>query len=236
MPRPKGGDPDLPEELARLPHGRHGLPAEFVERNQRQRLIASFLTLLAEQSYAEATIGAITSGAAVSSRTFYKYFETVEDCYLAAFEDVVGRLEPLIVDAYSSQTEWPASIRAAVAVLLQQFTDSPQWARLLSAEPFVAGPAIALRHRELLERIAPYLREGRSQSELGKLLPETTERGLLGSANSLIGRLTFSSPGVDSDFNRLLPDLTQFLLTPYIGAAKAHKLAMSGSEDHTKKT
>ena len=215
-------DPELPDELARLPHGRHGLPAEFVEHNQRERLIASFTALVGESGYGEATIEAVTAGASVSSRAFYKYFETIEDCFAAAFEHAVERLEPPLAEAYRAESDWPAAIRAALRALLAEFTDDPDLARLLTAEPFVAGPQIARRHERLVERLVPYLRRGRQTHQDGDRLPEATERGLLGSANSLIARQALAGA---TDFTALLPDLVQFLLTPYLGPPEARRLA-----------
>jgi AcrR family transcriptional regulator len=218
------GDPDLPDELARLPHGRHGLPAEFVEHNQRERLIASFISLVGESGYGGATIEAVTAGAGVSSRAFYKYFDTIEECYIGAVERAVVRLEPVVAEAYRSQDEWPAAVRGAVQALLTEFTEHPDVARLLTAEPFVAGPGIARHHERLVERLVPYLRSGRDLRDGAELLPETTERGLLGSVNSLIARHALA--GSDADYTRLLPDLLQFLFTPYLGPAEARRLAV----------
>jgi AcrR family transcriptional regulator len=222
---PEGGNPDLPDELARLPHGRHGLPAEFVARNQRERLIASFTALLGEGGYGEATIDAIKDGAGVSSRTFYKYFETIEDCYLAAFDRALERLQPAVREAYLSETEWPSGIRAALDSLLSQFSELPDLARLLCAEPFVAGPKIAERHKAVIEQLVPFLRRGRELRKGSDQLPETTEKGLLGGVSSMIGRQAFAA--TDGDFTGLLPGLLQFLLTPYLGPADARGLAVA---------
>jgi AcrR family transcriptional regulator len=216
-------DPHLPDELARLPHGRHGLPAEFVEHNQRERLIASFTAIVGESGYGEATIGAVTAGAGVSSRTFNKYFETIEDCYIAAFEKAIETLRPRVVEAFGAEDEWAAAIRAALQSVLTQFSENPDLARLLTAEPFVAGPQIAVRHRAIVDQMVPHLRRGRLLRTDSDPLPETTERGLLGAAISLVGRQAFSTD--DEDFAKLLHDILQFLLTPYLGPAEARRLA-----------
>lgn len=213
----------MPDELARLPHGRHGLPPEFVERNQRERLIASFTALVGEFGYGGATIEAVTAGAGVSSRAFYKYFETVEECFIGAFERAVERLEPILSEAYDSEEEWPQAVRAALLALLEEFSAHHDVARLLTAEPFVAGPDVARHHEDLVERLVPYLRRGRNLRESADSLPPTMERGLLGSGNSLIARQALSR--TDTDYSRLLPDLLQFLLTPYLGPAEARELA-----------
>ncbi len=218
------GNPHHPDELAQLPHGRHGLPAEFVEHNQSERLIASFTALVGEVGYGGATITAIHEGAGVASRTFYKYFETVEDVCLAAFDKAVEDLRPLVVEAYLGESEWPQQVRAALAVLLADFAAYPAVARLLTVEPFVAGPEIARRHRAVIEEMSPFLREGRRQREGGDLLPDTAERGTLGALNSMVARQVTKSRG--KGLEDLLPDLTQFVLTPYLGAAEARRVAV----------
>jgi AcrR family transcriptional regulator len=174
-----------PDELAQLPHGRHGLPPEFVDHNQRERLIASFIGLAGEVGFSGATITAITEGASVSSRTFYKFFETVEDCCVAALEKAVADVRPLVREAYLSEREWTPRVKAVLAVVLADFAEFPQAARLLTVEPFVAGPRVAAMHKDALEEMAPYLREGRALSAPAEGLPDSTERGLLGAVNSM---------------------------------------------------
>jgi AcrR family transcriptional regulator len=219
-------NPDHPDELARLPAGRHGLPPEFVAHNQRERLIAAFIDLLDEVGYDRVTITAVTEGAGVSSRTFYEHFETVEDCYAAAFDSVLRRLGAVLEEAFDSEQEWPLRVRAALAAWLDYLAADPALARLLTAEPFVAGPAIAGRDKDALERAVPYLRAGRDlRGEAGELLPPTTEKGLLGAVNGSIARRVKAGRG--EELRDLLPDLLQFALTPYLGAAEARRVATS---------
>lgn len=219
------GNPHHPDELAQLPHGRHGLPPEFVERNQRERLIASFTHLVGEAGYGGATITGVTEGAGVSSRTFYKYFETIEDVCLAAFEKGVADLRPLLEAAYLEEDAWPLRIRSALSALLTDFAEYPELARLLTVEPFVAGPELAPRHKALIEEMVPFLREGRDLRDGEDPLPDTTERGILGAVNSMIGRQVMAARG--DRLQSLLPDLTQFALTPYLGAVEAQRIARS---------
>jgi AcrR family transcriptional regulator len=216
-------NPHHPDELAQLPHGRHGLPQEFVEHNQRERLIASFTHLVGEVGYSGATITAVTEGAGVASRTFYKYFETIDDVCIAAFAKATEDMRPLLGEAYEQETEWPQRIRSALAAMLADFAEFPDVARLVTVEPFVAGPEIARRHKAALEELVPFLREGRALREVDEPLPDTAERGILGAVNSIIGRQVLAGRG--GGLSDLLPDLTQFVLTPYLGTTEAHRIA-----------
>jgi AcrR family transcriptional regulator len=226
MPSDSPGDsPEYPDELARLPHGRHGLPPEFVAHNQRQRLIYSLILTVAEHGYNATTITRIVEGASVSSRTFYKYFKTVDECYAAALDMTIDHLAVLITDAFNSEEEWPAGIRSSIAATLDFFAAEPALARLCVVEPFVAGPPLAGRYERAIDAMVPYLRRGRELRNGGDSFPETTERGLLGSMNALIARKV--SAGQTEDLPQLLPDLAQFALTPYLGAVEARRIATS---------
>jgi AcrR family transcriptional regulator len=225
LKKPTGESPEFPDELAQLPHGRHGLPQEFVEHNQRQRLIVAFTHLVGDEGYNNVTIAGTTAGAGVSSRTFYEYFDTIEECYLAALDQALGELGHLLVEAFDAEPTWPRGIRAGVAVLLEWLAGDPATARLMTAETFVAGAAVAERFRLAFEVAVPYLRRGRElRGPASKELPESTERGLLGGVNSLVGRHAFT--GRAEDLTGLLPDLVQFVLTPYLGPAEARRVAL----------
>jgi AcrR family transcriptional regulator len=220
---PPGESVELPDELARLPHGRHGLPPEFVERNQSQRLLASLIGIVATDGYNGATITAVTDGAGVTTRTFYKYFDSVEACYLTAFDAIGAIIAERLAAAWASEQEWPLRVRAALAAALGLFASSPELAALMLSEPFVAGASISRRYQEELSRLGPYLAEGRALSGAGEVMPATTERGVLGSIAAQIARKV--SAGQADQLPAMVADLTQFALTPYLGAASARRIA-----------
>ncbi len=78
--------------MQRLPPGSHGIPADVVARNQRERLVAAMAEVCAERGYAEASVAEVAKQAGVSSLTFYKQFAGKRDCMLAAHRQLLGRL------------------------------------------------------------------------------------------------------------------------------------------------
>lgn len=225
---PPGERADQPDELARLPHGRHGLPPEFVAQNQSRRLLVALIRIVAEGGYNAATITGIAETAGVTTRTFYKYFTSVESCYLAAFDAAADLLADRLAAAYGVEGDWPLQVRAALAAGLGFFAASPELARLLLTEPFVAGAAVSRRYQEQIARLAPFLAAGRELSPHGATFPATTERGLIGSIASQVGRK--AGAGEAESLPDLLPDLTQFALTPYLGAGEARRVALGESD------
>jgi AcrR family transcriptional regulator len=69
-----------------LPPGRHGLPREFVEENQRQRILNGMARAVCLHGYASCPIAAIVQEARVSRRTFYEHFDGKEAAAKALVE------------------------------------------------------------------------------------------------------------------------------------------------------
>jgi AcrR family transcriptional regulator len=219
---------EYPPELSRLPPGRHGLPREFVARNQRERLIAGLAEAVSENGYAGTTIAHITRQAAVSRRTFYEHFSSKDACFVAAYDTVMDALNKRVGEAFDQEEEWPQAVRAGIAAMLEFLTAEPHLARLSMVEALVAGPVVVERYDAAIQSLVPYFqagREGRSKEVLAGLSP-TTEEALVGGMVSLISRRIFADR--TPELEALLPDLVEFTLTPYLGSAEAAKVAREG--------
>ena len=57
------------EPIQRLPAGSHGIPAEVVALNQRERLISAIAEVCAEKGYAEIAVADVVRRAGVSTAT-----------------------------------------------------------------------------------------------------------------------------------------------------------------------
>jgi len=216
---------DYPPELSRLPPGRHGLPREFVVHNQRERLVAGLAEAIAENGYSGTTIAHITRHAAVSRRTFYEHFESKDECFVAAYDTVMVELQERVTQGFEEADDWPHSVRAGIAAMLSFLAAEPHLARLCMVEALVAGPVVVERYDAAIKSFVPYFqsgREGRPPEVLARLSP-TTEEALVGGMVSLISRRIIA--GKAEQLEDLLPDLVEFILTPYLGSEEAAKIA-----------
>jgi len=214
---------DTPEELGPLPAGRHGLSREQVAHNQRERLVAGLAHAVAEHGYHDTTITHITKAASVSRRVFYENFAGKEDCFLAAFDIIVAHLRELMADAAQPIPDWPHQVVAGLGAMLRFFASEPELARLSLIDSLAAGPVVGERYRTALLGFAPMLEPGRAFRASARPLPASREESLLGGLTSLISRSIAS--GRTEQLEELLPDLTEFLLTPYLGPDEAERLA-----------
>lgn len=215
------------EELGPLPAGRHGFSREQVAHNQRERLIAGLATAVAERGYNAVTITHITREAKVSRRVFYENFEGKEECFLAAFDVVVAHVRELVADAAGSAPDWPHQAIAAAQEALSFLASEPDLARLCLVESQTAGPKVARRFHDAVRDLVPPLERGRAERSGDRPLPPTTEESTIGALISLASRKV--AAGKAEELTDLLPDFTEFILSPYLGPDEAGRLARTAA-------
>jgi AcrR family transcriptional regulator len=148
----------------RLPPGPHGIPADVVARNQRERLIAAIAEVCAERGYAETSVADVAKRAGVSTVTFYEQFAGKRECLLAAHRQLLGRLLEEIDRAPVSEAEArpavvgePMRAQTALRTALSLLAADPPSARLLTVEILALGPEGAKRHDTTVEALAERL-------------------------------------------------------------------------------
>lgn len=140
----------------RLPPGSHGIPADVVARNQRERLIAAMAEVCAERGYAQASVAEVAKRAGVSSVTFYRQFAGKRDCMLASHRQLLGRLleeVDRVIEGEDGEEQARATIRTALAL----FAADPPSARLLTLEVLAVGPEGSARHDAMVSAFAERL-------------------------------------------------------------------------------
>ncbi len=214
--------------MERLPRGRHGLPPEFVARNQRERLIAALTEVLFEVGYQKTTVSLIGQRASVSKSDFYKHFGSKDDCFFAAYESAVERIRVQILAACARQdaAEWPARVREGISTLLSLLTDDPALASITLAEGLRAGRGVYDRYQAAVESFVPYLRDGAPEAPDGGEVPVAAGEAVVGGIASLLGRRLLAGDG--ERLEQLLPDVLEFALTPYLGTTEARRIISGG--------
>jgi AcrR family transcriptional regulator len=188
------------ERTRRLPAGPHGIPAELVARNQRERLIAAIAEACAERGYAETSVADVTKRAGVSTVTFYRQFADKRECMLAAHRALLERLLEEVDRAREAvgggEAKGRTTIRTALSLLA---ADAPS-ARLLSVEILAVGPEGMKRHEAAVEAFASRLgvaRDPDSDSSPGGAPRRSspllhTDWALVAGIFALIGRLVMA--------------------------------------------
>jgi AcrR family transcriptional regulator len=198
---------DLAASGDRLPAGRHGLPREVVAENQRERLLNGVVEAVAEHGYNATTIGAITSAAKISRRTFYEHFRDKEGCFLAAYEMIDGHVRGAMLAAGDPAAPWPEQVEDRLAALLAVLSRDLAVARFYLTEPLAAGGEIAARYRDAMQLLAQTLRPPDASRDADL---EIRDQVLMGGVATLIARRL--NAGQPERLPELLPDLVDLVL------------------------
>ncbi len=208
--------------MERLPRGRHGLPREFVAQNQRERLLVALAECLYEGGFDQTTVSLIGKRAGVSKSDFYKHFESKDACFVAAYDEAVERIRKCVLDACEEGGDWPTSVIGALRALLELLAAEPAQTQLVLVEGLRAGRGVYERYQVSLQSFVPYLRDGAPAPAGGERPPEATDEAIVGGIASLLTRRALA--GQTAPLPELLPEIAEFALTPYLGAAEARRI------------
>lgn len=120
----------------------------------RRDLIGALAECVTQKGYSATTISDIVALARVSKRTFYEHFNGKEDCLLALYEHVTGRLMEIIRAAGSADQRFPQRIAAGVAAFLSALDSMPEFTRALLVEMQGAGQRAFRMRQETLRGFA----------------------------------------------------------------------------------
>ena len=224
---------DSSSRAARAPHqlppGRHGLARSFVARNQRERILAAVAQVASTRGYGAMSVQDVVREAGVSRRTFYEQFKNKDHAFLAAYDEASGRLMTTIRAGLEQEKTFEDKISAGFRAFLELLAASPAFAKMCIVEVLAAGPDAISRRARTMEEFTSYF-EDAAQELLGEnapspLVAETIVGGVYETVYRRIAR------GETTELPKLLPDLTESALLPYVGEARAaaqRKLLLEG--------
>jgi AcrR family transcriptional regulator len=188
---------------------------------QRARMIAALAEVASERGVANLTVAHVVARSGVSRRTFYEVFEDREDCFLAAFDEAMGRMAAIVGPAYEQPGPWRTKTRAALTALLELLDYEPVTGRLVIVETLGAGPRALERRRRVLAQVIAAVEEGRRETGKGDRPPPLTAEGVVGAVLAVIhARLLEGDPG---SLAGLSNQLMSMIVLPYLGPAAARK-------------
>jgi AcrR family transcriptional regulator len=202
-----------------LPRGRHGLPREAVTDSQRARILAAMIEVVAARGYTDTRVVDVIGTAGVSRKTFYELFDSKEDCFLAAYDILLGRVleEAEAGFARRPRASWPERIEAGLRAVLAHLAAHPEEARFALVEVLAAGPKALARRDAALRQFTGFIETGRSESTVD--LPGSTAQTITGG----IAELLYSEVlhGAAAQLPARLPELVFLIVLPFLGADRA---------------
>ena len=191
------------------------LPREFVASHKRRRMMDAIAELTADGGYEATKIADIVRRAAVARKTLYDNFDGKEDLFLSAIDATMSHMRVVVEEACSQADSTEDGVIAGLEALLDYVAEHPAASRMCMVEAISAPPSSARLYdagvREFVELF-------RKSAPLGVDLPETIEESLVGGVAWIL-QLQIRR-GEAEQAPELLPELSQFVLSPYLGVGK----------------
>jgi AcrR family transcriptional regulator len=202
--------------------GGEGLPREHVTEIQRLRILGAMGEVASARGAGAVTVAHVVARAGVSRRTFYDLFEDREMCFLAAFEEALGRAAGTVMPAYRGSGSWRERTRAALWALLVFCDAHPAAARLCVVEALAAGPRALERRQEVVRLLIAAVDEGRAEVPKGsRQPPPLAADGVVGAVLSVIHARLLQSGR--EPLAGLLGELMGMVVLPFLGPAEARR-------------
>lgn len=173
-------------QAVKLAPGPQGVPRDEVERVQRERLTAAMAHVVATAGFEETTVERVLVQAGVSRRTFYELFDDREDCFLAAYDEAMGRVLRVVTDAYLDGDVPERRIEAALEAFLEFLASEPELARMCVVEVFAAGTRARERRAAVMERLAQLVQHALSELRGDDKLDRLSAQALVGAVHELV--------------------------------------------------
>ena len=185
-------------------------PPTFTPRSERERLFVA--------------TAAVAHRAGCSVEDFTRYFASVDDCVLAAFESAADQAFTTAADAaLSTRGSWGEAIHAGLAALLDFLAGAPEMTRRCPVDALQAGAA-ALELRDIvLDQFAEVLEPGYSARP--NALPATVSEAVSGGLYELVRAHALENRL--AELPEALPEMTIIALAPFLGSEEAERLAVS---------
>lgn len=208
----------MPQQ-ARALSTRPEISREFIAGHKRRRIMDAIAELTAERGYDATKIGDIVRSAGVARKTLYDNFVGKEEVFLATFdaavEDAVQRIEEA-----SAKVEggWDERLEAGLGAFLRYVAEEPALARMCMIEALSATTAANRRYENAVKRFVEMTERTVPHDDR---LPETIAETLVGGVAWIVYQKIRRNETEKAE--DLLPELTEFMVAPYLGATEAAK-------------
>lgn len=215
-PRGKGGTQERHSSKPPVSSVRPALPREFIALHKQRRIMDALAELTAEQGYEATKISDIVRRAGVARKTLYDNFEGKEEVFLAAFDGARDEVLRRVSESAEAEDDWQGRVEAGLAAFLAYVAEQPTLARMCMIEALSATPAATKRYEDTLDTFVDMARRALPRDER---LPDTIAETLVGGVAWIVYQQI--RRGEAERAEDLLPELTEFMMAPYLGAGLA---------------
>jgi AcrR family transcriptional regulator len=191
----------------------------LVNSPKREKILIGMLEAVGSTGYEATSVRTVLAKTGLYRQAFYDNFADKDDCFRAALDVGMARLEATLVAAAAGAESWKGRLRAGLAALLDFLDAEADIGRALIVEVHAAGPEALARRAAAMKRATDFIDLAREDPEAGESPPRIAAEGVAAGIHAVIhGRL---STGACEGFAELLPEFMYFAVLPYFGADAA---------------
>jgi AcrR family transcriptional regulator len=199
----------------RLPPGPQGLPRQYVQAHQRERLMNAMVTAVDANGYMATSVADVLALARVSRTTFYEMFRDKEDCFLACYDRGTTKLFEVTAASMAQGGPWKARVRRSVGALLRTFAEYPQLARMCMVEALAAGQTAQARYQQAVTGFVSIIETDMLSNDQVPKVSRTVIQGIVGGISSIIYQYIVA--GRTRELPEMLDDVLAFYFAVFEG-------------------
>lgn len=187
------------------------LPPEEVARNQRERLFAAMVAVVAEKGYEATRVADLLELSGVSRSAFYEHFCDKEECLLGALGDFVAPAIGSVVDAASSKPPSEERVRDAFERFVRMIVEQAPAARLCFVEIYAAGPRAVEQIDRTADAFQAFVAEAVERIPGREEMPPELVQAVVGGLRKIIHTRLFR--GEEKQLLELIPQMWDWALS-----------------------
>ncbi len=185
------------------------LPAEEVARNQRERLFAALVAVVAEKGYEGTRVEDLLELSGVSRSAFYEHFSDKQDCLLAAVGSFLGPTVGAIAEPNGHLTGEQRA-RAAFDALIGLIVEQAAASRMCFVEIFAAGPRAVEEMDRAIDSFQGFVSKTMEGVPGREKMPPEIVRALIGGIRKVIHTRLYR--GEEDELLELAPQMWSWAL------------------------
>ncbi len=185
---------------------------EQVDHNQRERLLAGMVSVVAERGYEATRVADVLEVSGVSRNTFYRHYANKRECFLAVLDAMVELSDPMVFDAYDrAEGPWETRMGAMFDALGAMIVSQPAVARVGWLEAYAAGPDAVARIAQIDAKAERIVRSAIAKCPERSGVPLEAVRATIGGLRKVIH--TRLREGREDEIPELMPQLLEWVLS-----------------------
>jgi AcrR family transcriptional regulator len=186
------------------------LPPDEVARNQRERLFAAMVAVVAEKGYEATRVADLLELSGVSRSAFYEHFRDKEECLLGALGDFVAPAIGSVIEAGEQQTS-EERVREAFERFIRMIVEQAPAARLCFVEIYAAGPRAVEQVDRTADAFQAFVAETVQRMPGRRQMPPELTRALIGGLRKVIHTRLYR--GEEGQLTDLIPQMWDWALS-----------------------